>query len=442
MRRRVAVVLLRAQALVAAIALAVTISPSAAHAASVETTDTISSTIGSTNVTPTWGPQTPKIVYDGSWYYTVTLDGSGTSYPWLARIWKSSDGETWTLAQTLGSRVYQAPGLILDSGNRLWLYVPCFTGGECYPGVTTLSGGSNQYVYLQRLQFTSKLGDGSFNFSSWNDHSIRTTTAERYYGGLAIDPNRRYIYHAYSVNGWGLKFSTFDTWNNTETTSSIATPGSSPQEAYLYPRVRPGTSAGEVWMLFTQNYVGISSTSNFGVQLWRSADGGATWSAFMVASCPSPDDENWCDAADLVIDSNNVPHVLYFTLTNDEPHLYYWKGSAGSVTLTGSPTDLGPYDNHSQIAGVGTGEKFVFGHEFAGMSNDLVMLRDNSGGGWTDESFDISGFGDIYSPNLLRPESGTFHSQGSEVFSMIMAASASGTSSPYTSLLFTTVEVD
>lgn len=36
----------------------------------------VSTTIGTTNVTPMWGPQIPKVVYDGQWYYTTTLDGS------------------------------------------------------------------------------------------------------------------------------------------------------------------------------------------------------------------------------------------------------------------------------------------------------------------------------------------------------------------------------
>ena len=67
----------------------------------------VSTTMGTTNVTPMWGPQIPKIVYDApsGWWYASTLDGSGTQYPWIARIWKSSDHVTWTLVKTLNAWV-------------------------------------------------------------------------------------------------------------------------------------------------------------------------------------------------------------------------------------------------------------------------------------------------------------------------------------------------
>lgn len=425
-RRRLATLLV---ALVAAAAVA------AGAWASLITTNPVSTTIGTTNVTPMWGPQIPKIVYDGQWYYATTLDGSGTQYPWNARIWKSSNGVSWTLVQTLNANVYQPPGLILDSGNRLWLVVPCWTGGECYPGVAPASGpsypNSGSAVYLVRLQFTAKLGDGSFNFGTWNDFSVRTAgAAERYYGGLAIDTlSRRYIYHAYSKNGWPMYFSSFDTWTNTETTTHIATPGTN--EAYLYARVRPGTASGEVWMLFNQLYTNGTSTSIFGVQLWRSTDGGVTWPAsqrFMVASCPNPDDNNFCDGSDLVIDSNDRPHVLFFKRIAGTPHLYYWKGNAGSVTLPGSPVDLGAYDGHSQIAGVGNGTKFVFAHLFNTSDNVLRVLRSADGVTWTTETFAVSADDRIYSPNVMRPESGTFHSQGTNVFEMLLSGRPPGSS--------------
>jgi len=420
----------RARDLVLAGVLAAAVLAPLALASSI-TSAPVSTTIGTTNVTPMWGPQIPKVVYDGQWYYTTTLDGTGTQHPWNAKIWKSSDGVSWTLVKTLNAWVYQPPGLILDSGNRLWLVVPCYTGGECYPGVMPKAGGSQQYVYLVRLQFTSKLGDGSFNFSSWNDHSDRSATAERYYGGLAIDTlSRRYVYHAYSKNGWPLYFSKFDTWTNTEATNQIATPGTN--EAYLYPRVRPGTVSGEVWLLFNQTYTNTGNSATiFGVQLWRSTDGGATFPTnqrFMVASCPNPDGvDNWCDAADLVIDANDRPHVLYFKRTSGVSHLYYWKGNAGSVFLPGSPVDLGPYDNHSQIATIGAnGTKFVFAHNFSTNDNVLRVLRSPDGATWTTETFAVPNNDRIYSPNVMRPESGTFHSQGTNIFQMLLSGRPPG----------------
>ena len=413
--------------------------PTAASAASTLTESTISTTIGTTNVTPMWGPQGPKIVYDGAWYYAVTLDGTGTQHPWNAKIWKSQNGTTWTLAVTIGSRVYQPPSLLLDSGNRLWLELPCFTGAACYPGAATLAGADQQYVYLQRLQFSTHSGDGSLDFTNWSDHSDLTTTAERFYAGLAIDPSRRYLYHAYSKNGWGLYFSKFDTWTNTETTNQIGSPGAG--ESYLYARIRPGTAAGEVWLYFNQTYTGQLSTSIFGVQLWRSTDYGATFAQaqkFMVASCPNPTDVNWCDNSDLAVDSSDVPHVLFYKNIAGVSHLYYWKGTAGSVTLTGSPVDLGAYDNHAQIAAFGSGDKFVFAQDGLNANNQLRVMRSTTGATWTTESLTVPNAGAIYSPNVLRPESGTFHSQGSNIFKMLLSSTPVGTTTPYSNLQIAT----
>ena len=236
-------------ALVAAVLAAAILAPLAL--ASSISSSPVSTTIGMTNVTPMWGPQIPKVVYDGQWYYTTTMDGSGTQHPWNAKIWKSSDGVSWTLVKTLNAWVYQPPGLILDSGNRLWLNVPCYTGGECYPGVAPKAGGALASVYLVRLQFSAKLADGSFNFSTWTDRSDRSASSERYYRGISIDTqSRRFIYEVYSKAGWPLYLSRYDTWDNTENTHLVGTPGVN--EAYLYARVRPGTAAGEVWLLFNQ----------------------------------------------------------------------------------------------------------------------------------------------------------------------------------------------
>ena len=400
--------------------------PALPAAASTTSVASVSTTIGMTNVTPMWGPQLPKIVHDApsGWYYAATMDGSGTQHPWNARIWKSSNGTSWSLVKTLNAHVYQPPALTLDSGNRLWLSVPCYTGGECYPGVSSASGAVGERVYLVRLQFSAKLGDGSFNFSSWSDQSVRTAGAERYYGGIAIDADRRFMYHAYSKAGWGLYVSKFDTWNNSESTALAGSPGAS--EAYLYPRVRPGTSSGEVWLLFNQTTLDTGNSATIhGVQLWRSTDGGATFPAnqrFMVASCPNPDGvNNWCDAADLVIDSSDAPHVLFYKRTTGADHLYYWKGTAGSVTLPGSPVDLGSYENHSQIVLGASGERFVFAADSV-----LRVLRSTNGTSWTSETFPISGADAVYSPNLMRKESGSFHADSSEVFRMLASSRPSG----------------
>jgi hypothetical protein len=368
-------------------------------------------------------------VYDGSsgWYYTATLDGSGTQYPWVAKIWKSNDGWNWTLAKTLNAYVYQPPGLILDSGNRLWLDVPCYTGGQCYPGVTPKAGSFEQSVYLVRLQFSSKLSDGSIDFSTWSDHSDRGTSAERYYRGDTIDATRRYIWSAYSRVGWGLYFSSYDTWNNTEATNFLAQPGTN--ESYLYPRIRRGTAAGEVWLLFDQTYVGQQSYSIHGVQLWRSTDGGVTFpqaQRFLVANCPSPDANNYCDASDLEIDSSDRPHVLFYKKIGGVNHEYYWKGNAGSVFLPGSPVDIGSYDSHAQLL-LGTGdEDFVFATNNPPNGN-LTVLRSTTGTSWSTETFPIAGIGQTYSPNLLRLESGSWL-VGINDFPMLLAEMPTGSS--------------
>jgi len=371
--------------------------------------------------------------------YAVTLDGTGTQHPWNAKIWKSQNGTTWTLAKTIGPWVYQPPSLLLDSGNRLWLELPCYTGGSCYPGAQVLAGSAMQYVYLQRLRFSTKGGDGAFDFINWSEHSVLTTTGERYYAGLAIDPTRRYLYHAYSKAGWGLFFSKFDTTTNIETTSQIGFPGAG--EAYLYARVRPGTAAGEVWLYFNQTYTGQLSTSIFGVQLWRSTDYGATFAQaqkFMVASCPTPTNVNWCDNSDLAIDSNNVPHVLFYKDIAGVSNLYYWKGTAGSVMLPGSPVNLGAYENHAQIAAYGTGDKFVFATDSISGNNQLRVKRSPTGATWTTESLAVPNAGVIYSPNVLRPESGTFHSQGTNIFKMLLSSTAVGTTTPFSKLQIAT----
>jgi hypothetical protein len=97
------------------------------------------------------------------------------------------------------------------------------------------------------------------------------------------------------------------------------------------------------------------------------------------------------------------------------------------VFLPGSPVDLGPYDNHSQIATLGTdGTKFVFAHTFGSPDNVLRVLRSTDGVTWTTETFSVPGNANIYSPNLMRPESGTFHSWGTNVFQLLLSGKPSG----------------
>ena len=46
---------------------------------------------------------------------------------------------------------------------------------------------------------------------------------------------------------------------------------------------------------------------------------------------------NWCDAAYLVIDSPDAPHVLFYKRTAGADHLYYWKGKGGLGDPAGLP---------------------------------------------------------------------------------------------------------
>ena len=128
-----------------------------------------------------------------------------------------------------------------------------------------------------------------------------------------------------------------------------------------------------------------------------------------------------------MIDANDVPHVLFYKKISGVSHLYYWKGNAGSVFLPGSPVDLGAFDNHSQIATLGAnGTKFVFAHNAETPDNVLRVRRSPDGVTWTTETFSVPNNAFIYSPNLMRPESGTFHSWGTNIFQMLLSGKPSG----------------
>jgi hypothetical protein len=146
----------------------------------------------------------------------------------------------------------------------------------------------------------------------------------------------------------------------------------------------------------------------------------------MAAYYPNPDGtNNWCDVSDLAVDSSDRPHVLFYKKIAGVSHLYYWKGTAGSVTLTGSPVDLGAYDNHSQLLlGIGD-EDFVFATDTA--TTNLSVLRSVGGSSWTTQAFPVIGTSEIYSPNLLRPESGTFL-LGGNAFPMLLSERPTGSS--------------
>jgi hypothetical protein len=184
-----------------------------------------------------------------------------------------------------------------------------------------------------------------------------------------------------------------------------------------------------VWLLFNQTLLGTGSSATiYGVQLWRSTDGGVTFpqnQRFMVAYCPNPDGvNNWCDASDLAIDGNDAPHVLFYKKIGGVSHLYYWQGSPGSVTLTGSPVDLGAYDNHSQLQLGASDERFVFA---TAATSDFSVLRSTNGTVWTTQVFPVSGTSEVYSPNLLRKESGTFP-LATNVFAMLLSERPTGSS--------------
>jgi hypothetical protein len=157
----------------------------------------------------------------------------------------------------------------------------------------------------------------------------------------------------------------------------------------------------------------------------------------MVASVPDPDGSaNWCDAADLEVDSSDRPHVLFFKEVNSTAHLYYWRGTSGNVVLPGSPQDLGPYDNHSQLMlaplSPPSNEDVVFA---TNGGPNLTVMRSTDGTSWSTESFPVSGASTLYSPNLMRTESGSWPVGNGYDFPMLLSEIPTG-GSTYSTLDF------
>ena len=103
------------------------------------------------NVVPTWRADPQARLRRPLVLRSDARRPGGTQYPWKARIWKSRNGSQWTQAAELPSHVYQPPGLVVDSANRLHLQVGCYTGAECYPGVDPAPGPELGAVYTVRL---------------------------------------------------------------------------------------------------------------------------------------------------------------------------------------------------------------------------------------------------------------------------------------------------
>lgn len=391
MVRRPVVVLIALAAIAAPIAAAVT-------SDKVEST-VIAGDLAVANVVPTWGSQIPKIVYDGRWYYAATLDGEGSQYPWKARIWKSRNGSGWTQAYELTGNVYQPPGLLVDSAKRLHLQVGCYTGAECYPGVSPAPGPELGAVYTVRLVFATHLPDGSIDFSRFADHTLRSGITERYYQGLAVDPTRRFIYSAYAVNGWDLWFNAFDSETGEDVHSTLI--GSPPAgRAWLYFRVQPGTEPGEVYVSFVQYVLGTPNSAYLdAVLLWRSTDGGRTFpEKTTLASEPNADgNQNWVDATDITVDSQDVVHAIFFKRSGGVSNLFYQRG------MNGSPIAIGPLDNHAQIAIGKSGERFVFSNQ----GPNLIVARSLDGLQWGIQPHTAEGMAAVYWPNLLQRRSGS-----------------------------------
>jgi len=87
------------------------------------------------------------------------------------------------------------------------------------------------------------------------------------------------------------------------------------------------------------------------------------------------------------------------------------------VTLSGSPVDLGAYDNHSQLQLGASDERFVFA---TAADSNFSVIRSTNGTAWTTQVFPVSGMSEVYSPNLLRKESGTFP-LSTNVFAMLLS---------------------
>lgn len=380
---------------------------------------TIADDLNIGNVVPTWGAQIPKIVFDGEWYYVATLDGNGFTHPWNARIWKSQDGQEWEQVVEMSNHtVYQPPALVFDQYDRLHLHLPCYTDQECYPGVEPAPGGPLGVVYTIRLTFGERLDDGSIDFSTFEDDTIRTGETERYYMGVAVDETRRYIYSAYAVNGWDLRLNVEDTTTGTEVTHAIGSPP--PGYAYLYPRIAPGKD-GEVYLSFMRYVLGSPTSAHIDqALLWKSTDNGATFpDKVVLASEPNPDGaDNWVDATDVTVGPDGEVHTIFFVRSEGESTVRYQRG------MDGEQVDIGPFGNHSQIVANDDG-LLVFSSE----GRSLLVGTSADGESWNTTHYPIAGVDAALWPNMLRASSGSAMprgAQGHEAQEMLMAARSPG----------------
>jgi hypothetical protein len=383
------------------------------------------------NVFPTWGAQIPKIVYDGHWYYATTLDGNGTEYPWHASIWKSRNGVDWAEAWELVGHVYQPPGLVIDSQNRVFLEVGCYTRAECYPGVAPAPGADMAKVYTVRLLLDERLPDGSIDFSRFEDHSLRSGTTERYYMGMAVDASRRYVYTAYAVGDWGLWFNVFDTVSGTDvSTRQVGTPPAG--HAWLYFRIQPGSTPEEIFLSFEQYQLGTPNSAYLDAALLlRSTDGGLTFpETHTLASSPNTDGNlNFVDASDLTLDPEGELHLTFFRRVDGVNTLYYQRD------VDGAPAAIGPLDNHSQIVADGTGRITVYGTR----EGDFAVATSTDGRHWNITTYPNGDF-TVTGPNLLRPLSGSLTPptlRGAHPGHQMLLAGRRAGSSSYTLLLAT-----
>lgn len=359
----------------------------------------VSDDLALTNVVPTWGAQIPKVVYDGSWYYAATLDGDGAQYPWSAQVWRSRNGTVWTPVVRLPGHVYQPVALLVDGEGDLHLQVACYTGAECYPGVAPAPGADLGAVYPVRLEYKNHAPDGSVDFTTPEDHTIRAAGSERYYQGLAIDPAGRYLYSAYAVDGWDLRINVFDTVTGEDVhTSEVGSPPAG--RAWLYPRVQPGTEPGEVSLSFSQYVLGTPNSAYLDAALlFSSGDGGRTFAhQEVLTSNPAPDgDGNWVDASDLTVDAAGEVHTVFYRRDGGVGTLYYQRG------LDGDPVPVGDIDNHSQILVAPGGEISVFSSQGA----DRVVATSTDGVDWTIERHTVPGVAAALWPNLLSARQGS-----------------------------------
>ena len=311
----------------------------------------------------------------------------------------SPQRQRWTQAAALPGHVYQPPGLLVDSAERLHLQVGCYTGAECYPGVAPAPGGELAAVYTVRLAFASRRPDGSIDFSRFDDDTLRAGQTERYYQALAVDPTRRFLYSAYAVNGWDIWFNSLDTQTGQDVhTTHVGTPPVN--RAWLYFRLAPGTQPGEVYLSFVQYILGTPNSAYLdAVHLWRSTDGGQTFpEKTVLASEPAADgNQYWVDATDITVDAQDVVHAIFFKRSGGVSNLFYQRG------LNGTPVAIGPLDNHAQLAIGRNGERFVFSNQAA----NVVVARSLDGVVWSTQQHPVAGYSGVFWPNLLSPKSGS-----------------------------------